>query len=300
MLVRPFKVAIINGSLSVPYESYGDHWYDGFKDAGCEYTVHRYEDIGTLPVGCDLYFFVEIRYHRSVLPWFAFPRVLYCWDTHICGTGLIEQYEPWFDRIYLASRIDATKLTEKGLKKIRWLPEACNPRIHRNLHQDRTYNVGLVGGRDASLVRHGASRNDFVEYLLRQKEYSFIINDHYMHGQPYVDRMNQVKIGFDRAVSHNIGTRPFENAAMGVLPLWSVAGYPGIGMDELMTPWEHYVPYNDTIEGMDDVIKTCLKELYLVRYITEKAEKHVLENHTYANRVRTIIDDLFPRKVTAI
>ena len=85
LLYRKVSVALINSALPEPYNSYGDHWKDAFEDAGCDVTVFKYDQIEYIPPQFDLYFFVEIRYKLSVIPWYLNPRVLYSWDSHVMG-----------------------------------------------------------------------------------------------------------------------------------------------------------------------------------------------------------------------
>jgi spore maturation protein CgeB len=105
--------------------------------------------------------------------------------------------------------------------------------------------------------------------------------------------MNQATLAFDRTISHNVGTRVFESAAMGCLPLWSESGISSInGMSLLMKPWEHYVPYFDTIESLNQAIDILLSNKKDVEYLRNVAKKHVLEKHTYAHRCMDILKQI--------
>jgi glycosyltransferase involved in cell wall biosynthesis/predicted SAM-dependent methyltransferase len=76
------RVAFINNTLIPKYFSYGDYWEDAFKATGHHVDVFKYEQIGSLPQGYDLYFFIEAnhRYDVSQIP-DVYPKILYTQDT---------------------------------------------------------------------------------------------------------------------------------------------------------------------------------------------------------------------------
>jgi len=278
-LYKKISVALINSSLPEPYNSYGDHWYDGFVDAGCEVTVIPYDQIEYIPPKFDLYFFVEIRYDLGKIPWYINPRVVYSWDSHITDIHSWNNYSKFFDWILLASKIDTDNLHKMGTKNVAWIPEACNPRVHKNLHQDRSEKLGFVGNFDDHWRRNGFTKNDFIDHFkLYHKTLSF--------GGLYTIEQNKIKIMFDRTIAHNIGTRLFESCAAGCVPLWSKAGYDN-GIDELLSEGIHYLPYDDTIESLEKVLGDLTEER--MDKITHLAEKHVLNNHTYAHRALQVL-----------
>lgn len=293
-LFRKLRVAIINNPLEQKYHSYGDHWVDGFEDAGCDVTVYPYENIKTLPLGFDLYFFVEVRYNPAMIPWHVSPRVMYSWDSHILGTEYYQPISKRFDTIYLASKIDAEKLVEIGCPNVRWLPEACNPRIHKDLGCERSIDVGFVGRGNHNRKRKGLSKDDFLLWLKEKSSFRTLI-DHDRWGESYSEIMNSSKIAFDRVIAHNVGTRVFEAAAFGCVPLWAESGIrKECGMEELMEPGKHYVPYEDTIEGLEKVISGLLENKERLSVIAKQAREYVGANHTYAHRARTVLTEHIP------
>jgi len=279
-LLRKISVAVINTALPEPYNSYGDHWIDGFEDAGCTVKVFKYSEIEYIPARFDLYFFVEIRYNPSVIPWYLGPRVLYSWDSHIMSLQEFDRPSKCFDKILLASKIDADTLQSQGVTNAFWIPEACNPRIHKNLHLPRTEKLGFIGNLNNTFRRNGFTKNDFIDHF---KPY----HKTHVWGNDYTAEQNKIRVMFDRPISHNIGTRVFESSAAGCVPLWSKAGFDN-GIDELLYENFHYISYDDTIQGLEKVLED-LDEAKMDR-IAKAAEKHVLNNHTYAHRARQVLD----------
>jgi hypothetical protein len=291
-IYRQLRVAIVNSTIPGElYHSYGDHWVDGFREAGCIVNVFRYDEIPLLPLNYDLYFFVEVRYNPITIPWYTCPRVLYSWDAHILGADFYRGLQSSFDKICLASKIDVENLKKMGVNNVVWVPEACNPKLHKDLNVPRTFDIGLVGRHNGTYLRNGLSKTDFINFLAKSKYKNFFHTE--IWGQPYVDLMNQATLAFDRVITHNVGTRVFESAAMGCVPLWSDSGISNVnGMDELMKAWVHYVPYADTTDSLVNVIDNLLQQPEKIEEIRLAAKKHVLENHTYANRVLQILDEL--------
>jgi len=288
-LYRQLRVAVINSSLDIPYHSYGDHWVDGFQQAGCLVTVIPYDKIPYIPVGYDLYFFVEVRYLPSEIPWFVSPRVLYSWDGHILGADYYKQIYTNYDKLCIASKVIVEELKNNGVPNAMWVPEACNPIIHKDLGLNRPYEIGLVGRHNETYVRQKLSKSDFINYLETSKYKNFFKTE--IWGNEYVNLMNQSILAFDRVISHNIGTRVFESAAMGCVPLWADSGISHInGMEELMTAGVHYASYNDTIDGLIEVVDDLLSNPEKAKLIASEAKKHVLANHTYANRAKQILE----------
>lgn len=295
-LYRPLRVVIVNNSLEKPYHSYGDHWVDGFKDAGCEVRVCSYESVRHLPLGYDLYFFVELRYDPSHIPWCITPRVLYSWDAHILGHDYYKPLTKGFDRIYLASKIDVEKLVQEGFKNVRWLPEACNPRVHRDLGKERIYQVGFVGNGNETIKRKGLSKNSFLNWL-RDSDYQTCVKSG-VWGDEYAKVMNQARIAFDRPIKHNVGTRLFEAAAMGCIPLTASTEFSDTnGIQDLMRSGLHYATYDDTLEGLKTVLSNMTGWKDGGGQFARQAQRHVLENHTYAHRAREVLSHTVPKIV---
>jgi hypothetical protein len=286
-LYRKVSVALINSSLPEPYNSYGDHWKDGFEDAGCDVTLFPYNQIQFIPPKFDLYFFVEIRYKLSDIPWYLNPRVLYSWDSHLTGPEYFEGPSHNFDKILLASKIDVETLISKGILNVAWIPEACNPRVHKNLHVNRLERLGFIGNSNNSILRNGKTKDDFINHL-KEGPYKLYQKTH-VWGNDYNVEQNRIQVMFDRTISYNIGTRIFESCAAGCLPVWSKTNYD-TGISTLLTEGEHYVPYNDTVEDIDKVLGGLYEDPDRMKRITDAAEKHVLNNHTYSHRVMQILD----------
>ena len=203
-LYRQLRVAIINSTLKEPYHSYGDHWVDGFQDVGCIVDVFTYDQIPTLPVGYDFYFFVEVRYNPVEIPWYACPRALYSWDAHILGADFYRSIHKNYDKMCIASKMEVEELQSSGVTNVFWIPEACNPKLHKDLGMQRTFDIGLVGRHNETYIRQGLTKTDFINFITSSKYKNFFYTE--VWGQSYVDLMNQIICAFDRVVSRNVGT----------------------------------------------------------------------------------------------
>jgi hypothetical protein len=230
---------------------------------------------------------VELRYQLSAIPWYLNPRVIYSWDSHIIGPDAYVQLAQAFDYVLLASKIDTDTLNDRGLDNVLWVPEACNPRIHKDFGVTRPNILGYIGNHNGDWVRKGSSKDDFLRHL-KESKYE-LKQTTGVYGGEYTVEMNKIKIMFDRCIVHNIGTRLFESAAAGCLPLWSKAGFNN-GIDRLMVDGLHYLSYDDTIDGVMGVLESIDEEK--ISSITSSAKEHVLNNHTYAHRVWKLLKDI--------
>jgi len=89
----PKRIAFINNSLNPRYLSYGDYWLDAFRLLGHQVDEFRYETVGHLPGGYDLYFFIEVRYDAAAISRVG-PKVLFTQENHS-----INQLK-YFDKIF--------------------------------------------------------------------------------------------------------------------------------------------------------------------------------------------------------
>jgi len=290
VLYKKLKVAVICTPLPAAYHSYGDHWIDGFKDIGCEVERFTYDQIPHLKLGYDLYFFVEIRYSPFTIPWYAFPRVLYSWDSHVAGIDMYEPYHECFDHIYLASKIDVDVLNNKKLNRFKWIPEACNPHVHKDLGLKREYPLGYIGNwGNESFRRNGLCKNDFINHLRDKYKDKFLWSKG-VYGEDYCKEQNKINIMWDYPITYNVGTRIFESCASGCIPMWSNAGYKN-GIHTLLKEGVNYIEYNDTIEDLDSKIEWAFNNPQCLEKMRIISRNYVLENHTYAHRALEILKD---------
>lgn len=294
MLARQFKVAFINNTLDEPYWSYGDHWKDGFEEAGCQVEVFRYEDIRNISPRYDLYFFMDIRYDPAIIPWYLGPRVVYSFDAHNTGVSYWEGMAKHFDYVALASKnvIETLQSTLENPRKFIWLPEACNPKVHRPLGlPTQKHKVGFIGN-PCDIKRGEYSRYDIQKFLCGRDDYFDLKMvyglDFNAYGDKYNQFLNMFPVCLDWPVANNLGTRIFEASAVG-----SAVLYPNVqddnGLKELF-PSTHYMPYEPTPEGVTAALELLLKDDgALATSIGKSAREHVLNNHTYAHRVSHLL-----------
>lgn len=290
-LMKGVSVAFINNTLDKPYHSYGDLFFDAWKDAGCEVVQYAYENIHLIPPVHSLYYFHEIRFLPQNIPWYLNPRVLFSFDGHMVDTQTHQYYSQFFDRIYLNSKIDAEAVNIPY--RVKWLPEACNPRVHRDLGKPREFDTGFVGSPDSIIsMRNGYSRQSFLDYLDTQDGFTFCGVKHGIYGDDYNETLNKYRISFDRTIKANIGTRIWECLAAGTLPLWSrTKDHDNCGIDSLLIDGVHYVSYNDTLEDFKEKLTYLLEHPEVVSKIVAQGQKEVLSHHTYADRCKWILKD---------
>jgi hypothetical protein len=114
------RIAFINNTLFPKYLSYGDYWLDAFRIAGHHVDEFLYEQISELPLGYDLYFFIEKRYDPKNIA-DVHPRVLYTLETQDISS--LKNY----DHVFTNNSAYANQWSEQGVDAI-YLPE----QIHHN------------------------------------------------------------------------------------------------------------------------------------------------------------------------
>jgi hypothetical protein len=206
-----------------------------------------------------------------------------------------------FDRVFLASKVDIQTIKERAKGdsfRFEWLPEACNPRVHKNIVDilDRPYDLGFVGNYNRTLKRKNISRDEFNDFLTLNYKFLRACT---IYGEKYNEVQNKFRIAFDRPVTHNLGTRIFESACAGCVPLYPRTGIDN-GLDSLFEENIHYLSYDDTIEGMHQVLQKILNEPMAMKKIVDSAKKHVMENHTYAHRAIQVINSLGIKDVVIV
>jgi len=293
MRKRNVKIAVINSSLDNPYHSYGDHWVDGWNDAEVEVTVFRYDQIPTIPPTFDLYFFVEVRYELHDIPWYLYPRVLWSWDSHLIPMDTLADYTRYFSTVYLATKKEVDYLKGSGFKNVKWLPEACNPRVHRR-HEDvePAETIAYVTNPSRQPERNGLNKNSYIEFL-NNGPHSFR-HTRGVFGESYARAMSGSELSIDWPVGTNVGTRMFEAPAMGCAVIRSLPSIgDGNGMEEMLTEGEHFLGFDDTLEGLDRVLKFATDPANKGKMdaMREAARDLVLSKHTYAHRCVRVLED---------
>ena len=255
-----------------------------------EWHRFRWTDFLQMPKDFDLYLFIDFNEALYQLDGTDFhPRVLYWWDSFHVPFAFSAQVTEYFDQSYYAEYATATALKSMGYR-VEWLPPAFYPGLYRPLGTEKLFDYCFVGQQDMTVKRAGDTRASLLRRLADNKD---------LEGQItlgiYAEAVNKLynssRILFDRTIFYNIGTRLFECVGSGGFFLLNKTriynGMNSIGMDGV-----HFATYEDSYESLVDRMKYYLEHEEERNRIAQQGHKFFLQNHTYQNRLQTILHQL--------
>jgi len=198
-----------------------------------------------------------------------------------------------FDLVYGISRWDLGEYRRCGVAEVRWLPLACNPRLHRKLDLPKVHDVCFVG----SIYPNRAA-------LLARLEQRFDLLVTRAYTEEMVRIYNQSKIVLNLGVGRgNIPHRIFEALACGSLLLTNEpprdlpGSLPGGAHDRepLFEDRRHLVHYND--DNIEELIAYYLAHDEERESIAARGRAEVLRRHTVAHRVWRVLRDALTARV---
>lgn len=275
--------------------------YDGsLRDNGTPYLfryafrevlgreVPWYSPAGKIPEGHDFYFRIDDG--RDDLDCsIPGPWGYYATDTHL-GPG------PRYDKarranvVWCAQKPAAEFLKGDGVNA-HWLPLACSPAHHPTAVEianrddaplpERSYDVAFVGHLQPP------DQSDRIAFL--DRIFRAFPSFRFEWGRFHMDMArvyHKARLGVNHAVRDDLNMRFFELASAGVPQL---SDQRMVGLKELgFEPWVHYVPYvsaEDAIEAGKTALKGDLSAM------ASRAKSLVRAQHTYAHRVRRMLED---------
>lgn len=187
-----------------------------------------------------------------------------------------------FDIVYHISPWDAWEYKKLGVRDLRWLPLACNPKLHRRLvpwgYGRELYDVLFVGSPHPERVK-------LYERLRRR----FQVAWRRVYHEQMVEAINGARIVINLPIggfkSGNIPHRIFEVLACGSLLLTNELPEDS----RLFEDRKHLVYYN--AENIEELIAYYLEHEQEREAIAIAGYKEVLAKHTVSHRVRQILDD---------
>jgi hypothetical protein len=280
-------------TCSSPCEKIDDWHHYGFWYK----TLMEHEKIETeyflnwreMPEGFDLYFFIDHRPDLWALSDYDKykPRALFWWDSFHHMFSVSVQLALLFDKVYVAELLDAQHAQLAGFQNTKWLPGAFYPGLYKPLSINKEYNVGFVGQLDDTVKRKGLTRRTAIVELLK----TFGGQVRWDIRGPEVNEIyNKSRVLFERTIFCNIGTRLFETVGSGGLALVNrpqcYNGLDQIGIDGI-----HFVSYDESLEDMLQKANRYVYDQNEREKIVKAGHEHFLANHTYRNRIDTILRD---------
>lgn len=169
-----------------------------------------------------------------------------------------------------------------GVKNTFWLPNACDPEIHQDLHLRRIHDIGFVGTLNNF---HNPRRSLYVKTLAKNFNAKIAAN---VWLKDMAKIYSQSKIIFNISGAQDLNMRVFEAMACGGMLL---TDYLPHGLTDLLTDHKHCVVYHSLKEAVK------LAGYYLDHKderesIAQNGQQEVLQKHTYLHRGQHVIDKL--------
>lgn len=239
------------------------------------------EGLGGIP---DLYLYVDSGatwYFPRGIADLPCPTACYLIDVHVQPKERRMQ-AMFFDYAFSAQRDFVEVLRRAGHPQAHWLPLACDPEIHRRYDVPLRYDIGFVG----SVKSEYARRSALLERLTRR----FSVNDYRRRYTP--SEMSEVysasRMVFNCSLNDEVNMRVFEGPATGTLLLTDRIGN---GLSNLVVDGEHVVMYDD--DRLVELAEQYLRDDAARQRIAQQGYEHVRAQHTYDQRVGTLLDTVF-------
>ncbi|HEX9780135.1 MAG TPA: glycosyltransferase [bacterium] len=228
------------------------------------------------PPEYDLYLRVDHGDDYEVpLPKMLRPAVFYAIDTHLPHSfRKIRRTAGRYDLLLSCHLSGAERLP--GAE---WLPVACDPRVHAAPPQGAVWDVAFVGN-------DGGVPRKFILQALRERYPSSRIGR-----APHTDLAHiygRARVGFNFSIANDVNMRMFEVMAAGALLVTNALDngeMEALGLE----PGEHLVTYRRP-EELFEVIDRYLADEPARTEIARAGSSLVLERHTYAHRLRRLLE----------
>lgn len=296
--MNKLKIALIWGNHynDKPHTTHHTYWECALRHMPMitftRYTWHDWQS--RMTDEHDLYMFIDFNPSLYKLHNKSFhPRIFYWWDIFHYSFSYPAQIIEMFDKSYFAEYNTVYALQNQGLYNVAWLPPAYYEGLFYPTGAVKDLDFAFIGQPDDVVVRHGLTRKQMIEKLqsyhhngkqltseVRQGVYSTAVNDIY----------NRSKILIDRTIYNNIGTRVFETIGSGGFALVN-RGKVNSGIDKLAIDGYHFVSYDDSFDDLIDKMTYYIDHDRERNRIVDAGHKHFRTNHTYLNRINTILKD---------
>ncbi|GMU93397.1 MAG: hypothetical protein AMXMBFR4_24550 [Candidatus Hydrogenedentota bacterium] len=190
-----------------------------------------------------------------------------------------------YEHVFVAQREFVDWFRAAGCGNTHWLPLACDPLVHRPVDAPKEYDVAFVGS--CSRTLH-AQRVERLARLARR--FTVLLRDG-LSEEEMRSELARGRLAFNSSVAQDVNMRVFEVMAMG-LPLLTNRDAACNGLFELFDDRKHLIAYDD--DTLLEVAREYLRDAEARSQIAQTGRQEVVAKHTYAHRVRQIIDTVLP------
>lgn len=217
--------------------------------------------------GFDLYIDIDDSF-QYLLEEKLKPKIWWAGDTHI-------QYQwdfhkaRFYDFVFCAQKDAAESFSKNGIRA-KWLPHACEPKLHGKVNVSKKYDIGAC----CNMI--GVERNRLIPILKERYPNNFFQSVNYWEMGKYHSMM---KIIVNIAHANDVNMRVFEACCSGSFLICNKE-LRNNGLYDITRNIEVYENDEDLFEKIDYYLKNESER----EKIAHKARKEILAKHTYMNR----------------
>ncbi len=188
----------------------------------------------------------------------------------------------WFDFVFISQKDWMPYFRQHGNPRTFWLPFACDPEVHRPVPAPEEYDLAFVGHLFPPVYEERAR---LLERLAARYRVKVASNVGY-------DEMaliySQARIVFNKTALGIFNIRPFEGMSCGRLVFTDRVGN---GLLDLFQDRRHLVVYDEG--NLERLLDHYLEREEERLAIAAAGQREVHARHTYAHRVRYILETVF-------
>lgn len=263
-------------------DSTGVYIVEAFKQLGHEVAHVLPENIGRIHGGFDLY--VKVDDGQRVTQWNPelHPSAYYCIDTHI--------ETDWRIQLAKDGRFDSVSVVHSGGLRldwgrdgVYWNPVGCDPKIHYVGVREKKYDGCFIGNFHNNLA---GPRIEALDAFFKACTGPIFFGNRIF--QEVTEKYAESRLVFNRSINGDANMRVWETLCSGsCLVTDRVPDLELLGLVDGV----HYAGY-DSPEEAHSIAHDLLAQEERREEIAAAGRAFVLERHTYAHRVRTMLEKL--------
>jgi GT2 family glycosyltransferase/glycosyltransferase involved in cell wall biosynthesis/tetratricopeptide (TPR) repeat protein/SAM-dependent methyltransferase len=217
--------------------------------------------------------------------YFGVPTVCLVGDTHTGQRQWRIDYACGFEWTRLMfARQDLPAFAAAGVRRLGWLPAACEPEIHRRFAVPKAYDLVFVG---QTLPQWHQDRVRLLERL-RQAGFDLRVDSRVLEEMALL--FSRARLVFNRSLNGDLNMRVFEALASGSMLLTDRLP-AAAGLEDLLADRRHLVLYDDA--DLEDLARYYLDHESEREAIAAAGYQEAIGHHTYGHRVDALLSDVF-------
>lgn len=215
------------------------------------------------------------------------PTVCLVGDTHTGAMDWRIEYAREYGYVFVMfCRQHIPHFEAGGCRNVGWLPAACDPWMHGKVEVPKAYDIGFCG------QTHRQWHPDRVRLLNRLMESGFNVCVCGKILQEMSLFYCQCRIVFNRSLNGDLNMRVFEALCSGSMLLTDRLPEDS-GLEDLFQDKKHLVLYDEA--SLMDLADYYLSNPVEREQIADQGRWEVMRAHTYAHRVRQIIETVLSK-----